>query len=74
QALPYFISYFLYTFEVNIRAASVLGLVGAGGIGLLLDRSLGLFRYDRASIIILLTLAIVLVIDYSSTRIRRKLL
>jgi phosphonate transport system permease protein len=74
QALPYFISYFLYTFEVNIRAASVLGLVGAGGIGLLLDRSLGLFRYDRASMIILLTLVIVLVIDYGSTRIRRKLL
>lgn len=74
QALPYFISYFLYTFEVNIRAASVLGLVGAGGIGLLLDRSLGLFRYDRASMIILLTLAIVLVIDFGSTRIRRKLL
>ncbi len=74
QALPYFMSYLLYTFEVNVRAAAVLGLVGAGGIGLLLDRSLGLFRYDRAAIIILLTLAIVLVIDYGSTMIRRKLL
>jgi len=74
QALPYFVSYFLYTFEVNVRAASVLGLVGAGGIGLLLDRALGLFRYDRASIIILLTLAIVLMIDYGSAVIRRKLL
>ncbi|GAB6991641.1 phosphonate ABC transporter, permease protein PhnE [Paenibacillus pini] len=74
QALPYFMSYLLYTFEVNVRAASVLGLVGAGGIGLLLDRSLGLFRYDRACVIILLTLVIVLIIDYSSTWIRRKLL
>jgi len=74
QALPYFVSYFLYTFEVNVRAASVLGLVGAGGIGLLLDRSLGLFRYDRASTIILLTLVIVLIIDYGSAMIRRKLL
>ncbi|GIO33938.1 MULTISPECIES: phosphonate ABC transporter, permease protein PhnE [Paenibacillus] len=74
QALPYFMSYLLYTFEVNVRAAAVLGLVGAGGIGLLLDRSLGLFRYDRAAVIILLTLAIVLVIDYASTIIRRKLL
>ncbi|MDR0268188.1 phosphonate ABC transporter, permease protein PhnE [Paenibacillus sp.] len=74
QALPYFMSYLLYTFEVNVRAAAVLGLVGAGGIGLLLDRSLGLFRYDRASMIILLTLAIVLIIDYGSTMIRRKLL
>ncbi|WP_238996630.1 phosphonate ABC transporter, permease protein PhnE [Paenibacillus pinistramenti] len=74
QILPYFVSYLLYTFEVNVRAASVLGLVGAGGIGLLLDRSLGLFRYDRACIIILLTLAIVLVIDYASNVVRRKLL
>ncbi|WP_322903682.1 phosphonate ABC transporter, permease protein PhnE [Paenibacillus campi] len=74
QAMPYYMSYLLYAFEVNVRAASVLGLVGAGGIGLLLDRSLGLFRYDRAAIIILLTLAVVLVIDYASTVVRRKLL
>ncbi|WP_411345985.1 phosphonate ABC transporter, permease protein PhnE [Paenibacillus sp. WLX1005] len=74
QALPYYMSYLLYAFEVNVRAASVLGLVGAGGIGLLLDRSLGLFRYDRAAMIILLTLVIVLVIDYASTVVRRKLL
>jgi len=74
QAFPFFVSYFLYTFEVNIRAASVLGLVGAGGIGILLDRALGLFRYDRAAMIILFTLVIVLVIDYGSTRIRRSLL
>ncbi|ANF96418.1 phosphonate ABC transporter, permease protein PhnE [Paenibacillus bovis] len=74
QAMPHYMSYLLYAFEVNVRAASVLGLVGAGGIGLLLDRSLGLFRYDRAAIIILLTLVIVLVIDYGSTILRRKLL
>ncbi|WP_458119306.1 phosphonate ABC transporter, permease protein PhnE [Paenibacillus sp. Z6-24] len=74
QAMPHYMSYLLYAFEVNVRAASVLGLVGAGGIGLLLDRSLGLFRYDRAAIIILLTLVIVLAIDYGSTVLRRKLL
>ncbi|OAB32182.1 phosphonate ABC transporter, permease protein PhnE [Paenibacillus macquariensis subsp. macquariensis] len=74
QALPAFISYLLYTFEINIRAATVLGFVGAGGIGLLLNQSLGLFRYDRAATIIILTLAVVLIIDNASTRIRRKLL
>ncbi|OAB47036.1 phosphonate ABC transporter, permease protein PhnE [Paenibacillus antarcticus] len=74
QALPAFISYLLYTFEINIRAATVLGFVGAGGIGLLLNQSLGLFRYDRAATIIILTLAVVLIIDYTSTRIRGKLL
>ncbi len=74
QVLAQFLAYLLYTFEVNVRAAAVLGLVGAGGIGLLLDRSLNQLRYDRASLIILVTLIVVLVIDYISTRIREYLL
>ncbi|MNI16331.1 Phosphate-import permease protein PhnE [compost metagenome] len=67
-------AYLLYTFEVNIRAAAVLGLVGAGGIGLFLDRSLNLLRYDRVSTIIISLLIIVLAVDYASTKIREKLL
>lgn len=74
QVTAQFISYFLYTFEVNVRAAGVLGLVGAGGIGLLLTRVLDQLRYDRACMIILLTLVIVLVIDYISYRVQEKLL
>lgn len=74
QVTASFMAYFLYTFEVNVRAAAVLGLVGAGGIGLYLERSLNQLRYDRASTIILLTLAVVLVIDYVSTKVRGKLL
>lgn len=74
QVVAQFMSFFLYTFEVNVRAAAVLGLVGAGGIGLFLDRTLNQLRYDRASLIIILTLAAVLVIDYASTKIREKLL
>ncbi|OXM85298.1 phosphonate ABC transporter, permease protein PhnE [Paenibacillus rigui] len=74
QVAAQYMAFFLYTFEVNIRAAAVLGLVGAGGIGLFLDRTLQQFRYDRSSLIIILTLAIVLVIDYVSTKVREKLL
>ncbi|TBL71342.1 phosphonate ABC transporter, permease protein PhnE [Paenibacillus thalictri] len=74
QVLAQFTAYTLYTFEVNVRAAAVLGLVGAGGIGLYLDRVLNQLRYDRASMIILLTLVVVLIIDYASTKIREKLL
>lgn len=74
QVAAQYMAYFLYTFEVNIRAAAVLGLVGAGGIGLFLDRTLQQFRYDRSSLIIILTLAIVLIIDYTSTKVREKLL
>lgn len=74
QVTASFMAYFLYTFEVNVRAAAILGLVGAGGIGLFLDRSLNQLRYDRAAMIILLTLVIVLIIDYVSTKVRGKLL
>ncbi|TVY05517.1 phosphonate ABC transporter, permease protein PhnE [Paenibacillus cremeus] len=74
QVLASFMAYLLYTFEVNVRAAAVLGLVGAGGIGLFLDRSLNQLRYDRSCMIILVTLAIVLIIDYASTKIRERLL
>ncbi|MDF2669422.1 MAG: phosphonate transporter, permease protein [Paenibacillus sp.] len=74
QVSASFMAYFLYTFEINVRAAAVLGLVGAGGIGLFLDRSLNQLRYDRAATIIMLTLLLVLAIDYISTRVRNKLL
>ena len=52
----------------NIRASAVLGLVGAGGIGLFYDQTLGLFQYPKTATIILFTLVIVVVIDYISTR------
>ncbi|WP_141336606.1 phosphonate ABC transporter, permease protein PhnE [Paenibacillus sp. tmac-D7] len=74
QVAAQYAAYFLYTFEVNVRAAAVLGLVGAGGIGLFLDRTLQQFRYDRSALIIILTLAIVLIIDYISTKVRERLL
>lgn len=74
QVTAQFMAYVLYTFEVNVRAAAILGLVGAGGIGLFLDRTLNQLRYDRASLVILLTLVVVLLIDYASTKIREKLL
>jgi phosphonate transport system permease protein len=74
QITAQFMAYLLYAFEVNVRAASVLGLVGAGGIGLFLDRSLNQLRYDRTATIIISILIIVLIIDYTSTKIRERLL
>ncbi|WP_160680854.1 phosphonate ABC transporter, permease protein PhnE [Clostridium sp. C8-1-8] len=74
QIMPQFISYVLYTFEINVRAAAVLGLVGAGGIGLQLDSTLGLFKYNQTCTIIIATLIMVVIIDNISIRIREKLL
>lgn len=74
QVMAQYTSYVLYTFEVNVRAAAVLGLVGAGGIGLYYDRTLGFLEYDKTSSIIIFTLIVVLIIDYVSTKLREKLL
>ncbi|KFM98787.1 phosphonate ABC transporter, permease protein PhnE [Bacillus clarus] len=73
QVKAHFISYVLYTFEVNVRAAAVLGLVGAGGIGLYYDRTLGFLQYQQTASIIMYTLVVVLLIDYISTVLREKL-
>ncbi len=74
QILPNFASYTLFVFEINIRASTVLGLVGAGGIGVNLDTSLNLFRYANASMVILATFIIVVLIDYFSNKLREELI
>jgi len=74
QILNQFVSYFLYTLEINVRASTVLGYLGAGGIGVFLQRSLSEFNYSQTAVIILATLAVVLVIDGVSNHLRRVLL
>lgn len=74
QVAPTYLAHFLYTFEVSIRASAILGLVGAGGIGLLLKNTLDLFRYDQSCAIVIYTLLIVVIIDLVSTRFRTYLL
>ncbi|MCL1948964.1 MAG: phosphonate ABC transporter, permease protein PhnE [Turicibacter sp.] len=66
-------SYILYVFEINIRASTILGYVGAGGIGVVLNSALGLFRYDRVSVIILFILAVIFIVDGISEFFRRRL-
>ena len=66
-------SYTFYAFELNVRASTVLGYVGAGGIGVKLNETLGLFRYERVSIIILFIFVIVVAVDAVSEEIRRRL-
>lgn len=73
QVTPLYLSYFLYVFEINIRASTVLGLVGAGGIGQQLQMMLSLFQYENAFIIIVVTFVLVVVIDFVSTRMRARL-
>ena len=56
QVKAHFVSYVLYTFEVNVRAAAVLGLVGAGGIGLYYDRTLGFYNINKLHLLLFIPL------------------
>ena len=71
-SFPSMVGTSLYAIEKAIRSAVVLGLVGAGGIGVELSTSMRLRRFDEASMIILLVLAVVLTVEQISTRIRRR--
>ncbi len=71
QILPDLISFTLYRLETNIRAASVLGLIGAGGIGYLMNTSFRTFQYQEAAAIVLVLIALVMMVDYLSSRLRR---
>ena len=64
----------LDAFEINVRASTVLGYMGAGGIGIYLQQALSMFRYDRVGLIVLVIFAVVLVIDYISGKAREVLL
>ena len=73
QLLPQLLSYTLYRWENNIRAATVLGVVGAGGLGQLLSFHLGLFHMPRTATILLAMLTLVLLVDAGSLLARRAL-
>lgn len=73
QILPQYLSFILYAFEINIRSASILGYVGAGGIGVFYQRNLSFFRYERIGTIVILTFVVVLITDAVSAKIREKL-
>lgn len=74
QVISYYWNYVLFAFEINIRASAVLGYIGAGGIGIFLQRALSQVRYDRVAVIILIIFVVVLAIDYVSNKVREKLL
>lgn len=69
---PLFLNYILYYFEHSIRAATVLGLVGAGGIGFELLTSIRLFRLNETSMILIVIVSLVIIADRTSALIRTK--
>jgi len=73
QVLPEFASHVLYRFEINLRAATVLGMVGAGGIGLPLIQRLQFRRWDEVSMLLIVIVGFIIVVDAVSSRVRNRL-
>lgn len=71
QVLPLWISYALYRFESNVRSASVVGMVGAGGIGVILHEVIRGFDYAETAAVLLIIIVSVTLIDLVSARIRQ---
>lgn len=74
QVIPAFISYSIYRFDVSIRAATILGLVGAGGLGFSLIKTMKLFKYHETATCILVIFVLVFISDWICARIRARIL
>ncbi len=70
---PAYLSYSLYSFEINIRYAAILGYVGAGGIGLLFDDRMAWRRYEDVAILIIMLFVVVFTIENISRYLRKRL-
>lgn len=73
QVAPNYVAYALYIFELNIRASVVLGIVGAGGIGRLLDERRNFFQWDQVMAIVMVIFAAVILIEVFSIWVRKKI-
>lgn len=74
QVLPVHLSVLLYNFESNVRSGTILGIVGAGGIGFLLSDRISTYHWDQAWTMIFLIIAMVYLIDFLSGTIRVRLI
>jgi len=74
QVMPLWISYTLYRFESNVRSASVVGMVGAGGIGMLLWDAIRSFEYQRTSAMLIIVIVNVTLLDLMSSRVRKRMI
>ena len=73
EVFPAFVAYALYVFELNIRASLVLGLVGAGGIGRVVETQRATFNFDRLMGILIIMFVIVMCIEQVSVAVRKRL-
>jgi phosphonate transport system permease protein len=74
QVLPLFVSYTLYRFEINFRVSIILGFVGAGGIGFLIQETMRSGKYEQMSVAVLAVIVMVNILDFISASVRRRII
>jgi phosphonate ABC transporter permease subunit PhnE len=74
QVLPLFVSYTLYRFEINFRVSIILGFVGAGGVGFLIQETMRSGKYDQMVVAVLAVVIMVNVLDFISASVRRRII
>jgi phosphonate transport system permease protein len=72
QVMPLWVSYALYRFEANVRSATVVGMVGAGGIGVILWENIRAFQFVQTCAVLLVIIVVVSLIDILSQRLRKQ--
>lgn len=71
QIFPQYLSYLFYILELNVKTSVILGFIGAGGIGQLIDRNVQFFRYSRLTLVLLVLIVVISLIDGVSNGIRK---
>ncbi|WP_118184804.1 phosphonate ABC transporter, permease protein PhnE [Paraburkholderia phosphatilytica] len=74
QVMPLWISYALYRFESNVRSAMVVGMVGAGGIGVVLYESIRSFAYAQTAAVMIMVIVVVSALDLASAKLRERVI
>jgi phosphonate transport system permease protein len=74
QVAPAFWGIAMFRWDINVRESAVIGLVGAGGIGMALDTALNLFHWDRVSVILVSIFAVVIIAELVVTNIRKHII
>ena len=74
QVVPAFWGIALFRWDINVRESAVLGLVGAGGIGMAIDSAMNLFQWDRVAVMLVAIFAVVLIAELVVTHIRKRII
>ncbi len=74
QITPHYIAYIFYRWDINVRMSTIIGFVGGGGIGFVLNRTINLTAYSQASVMIIAIAVVVTILDNISARIRSRII